>query len=203
MGYCKRSETASFQQASVSRITGISIDAAIAMIRAKIQERLESGPSGLRRAFQFFDDDGSGAIDIDELGLALKMKTMLVFEPSILEGVYSRFDSDGTGISYEKFCVFVMGSGSEDTTSVGDSKLGGFVGLDSDKLMQAVHRLVGTARLYSLGTARGYTHSRFCRHPCQPLYCVRRCGRSRPGRSCGRGSGTWILTVQAGARRMS
>lgn len=41
----------------------MSVEAAINMIREKIEGRLPGGPAGLRRAFQFFDGDGSGAID--------------------------------------------------------------------------------------------------------------------------------------------
>jgi len=99
IGFCRQSEASSYKNSSVSQVSGVSVDGAIDMIRAKISERLEGGPSGLRRAFQFFDADGSGTIDVDELAHALKMKTMLIFDPQILQGVYDRFDSDGTGIT--------------------------------------------------------------------------------------------------------
>ena len=42
------------------------------LIADKIRGRLSSGPSKNRRTFQFFDRDGSGAIDLDEFVDGLK-----------------------------------------------------------------------------------------------------------------------------------
>ena len=50
----------------IATITGVTIDQAKKLIADKIRGRLSSGPSENRRTFQFFDRDGSGAIDLDE-----------------------------------------------------------------------------------------------------------------------------------------
>ena len=114
----------------------------------------------MRRAFQFFDADGSGTIDIQELAHALKMKTMLVFEPQILDGVYARFDSDGAGINYQRFCEIVMGSRRGDATSVGDSDQGSFAGCEGEKLLQAVQRRVREKSTWKeMWTALGHLDS--------------------------------------------
>ena len=67
------------------------------MIQDKIQGRLTGGPAGLRRAFQFFDSDGSGAISHDEFKEAIRLKCMLVLEDHILEQVMARFDPGNEG----------------------------------------------------------------------------------------------------------
>lgn len=54
-------------------ISGLDVDKAVTLIRDKIRGRLEGGPSELRRAFQFFDADGSGSIDHDELRKGLRL----------------------------------------------------------------------------------------------------------------------------------
>eukprot|EP01052_Picozoa_sp_SAG31_P082436 SAG31_NODE_42473_length_271_cov_0.906977_1_plen_82_part_10 len=46
------------------------------MIREKIEQRLEGGPAGLRRAFKFFDKDGSGSINYEEFSHALKVRPL-------------------------------------------------------------------------------------------------------------------------------
>lgn len=113
------------------------------LIQDKIQERLEGGPAELRRAFQYFDVDGSGDIDIDELRVALKMKTMLIFNEETLVKIFDKFtNGQGDGIKYAEFCQFIMGSGNSDSTSVSDSKVGTFQGLAGKRLIQAVQRLV-------------------------------------------------------------
>eukprot|EP01043_Picozoa_sp_COSAG02_P033722 COSAG02_NODE_2317_length_9151_cov_5.534909_7_plen_489_part_01 len=58
----------------LTKITGITVDQAIDIIREKINVRLDSRPGALNRAFQQMDADGSGAIDIDEFKKALLMK---------------------------------------------------------------------------------------------------------------------------------
>ena len=46
---------------------------AIDMLRAKIAQKLHSGPGELRRSFELFDRDGSGKVDIAELSEVLGM----------------------------------------------------------------------------------------------------------------------------------
>jgi Ca2+-binding EF-hand superfamily protein len=46
---------------------------AVEMLRAKIAQKLHSGPGELRRSFELFDRDGSGKVDIAELSEVLSM----------------------------------------------------------------------------------------------------------------------------------
>eukprot|EP01049_Picozoa_sp_SAG25_P006567 SAG25_NODE_499_length_7388_cov_11.651393_9_plen_185_part_00 len=56
----------------VGVVRGVSVDDAITLIRDKVRGRLASGPSEMRRAFQFFDRDGSGSVDVGELEVTLR-----------------------------------------------------------------------------------------------------------------------------------
>lgn len=67
LSYMKESERKSFKEEAVGVVAPRDVNQCIAMIQSKIQERLEGGPAGLRRAFQYFDADGSGDIDMDEV----------------------------------------------------------------------------------------------------------------------------------------
>lgn len=53
-------------------IKGVSAERALTLIRDKVRGRLASGPSEMRRAFQFFDRDGSGSVDVGELEVTLR-----------------------------------------------------------------------------------------------------------------------------------
>ena len=55
-------------------IKGITVDEAVDTIRAKINEKMDSRPGGLNRAFQYFDADGSGGIDLAEFKKALLVR---------------------------------------------------------------------------------------------------------------------------------
>ena len=55
----------------LKRVKGITVDEAVDTIRAKINEKLDSRPGALNRAFQYFDADGSGGIDLAEFKKAL------------------------------------------------------------------------------------------------------------------------------------
>ena len=70
LSYMKESERKSFKEEAVGVVAPRDVNQCIAMIQSKIQERLEGGPAGLRRAFQYFDADGSGDIDMDEVRAA-------------------------------------------------------------------------------------------------------------------------------------
>ena len=61
------------------------------LIREKIESRLTSGPDGLRRAFQFFDKDGSGSISLPEFDKALKEYIMLDLDEPTVRGCFERF----------------------------------------------------------------------------------------------------------------
>lgn len=143
LSFMKESEKKSFQEDAVAQVAPKGVNECIQLIQSKIQERLEGGPAELRRAFQYFDTDGSGDIDFDELKIALKMRTMLIFDDKVLRQIFDRFtNGSGEGIKYKEFCQFIMGSTREDATSMTDSKVGTFVGLSGRRLMQAVQRLV-------------------------------------------------------------
>jgi Ca2+-binding EF-hand superfamily protein len=102
----------------VAQVRNMTVDEAIKAIREKIEGRLPGGPAGLRRAFQFFDGDGSGSIDHAEFKTALQTRCGLVFEDAFLRQVMKRFDDDGSGvIDYRKFGELVMGSKATDATS--------------------------------------------------------------------------------------
>ena len=50
----------------------------------------------MRRAFQFFDKDGSGSISLPEFDKALKEYIMLDLDEPTVRGCFERFDDDGT-----------------------------------------------------------------------------------------------------------
>ena len=64
----------------------------------------------LRRAFQFFDADGSGSIDHEEMRQGLRIRTNLEFSDQMVSEIMSKFD-EGTGkndefcIKIEDFCI--------------------------------------------------------------------------------------------------
>ena len=102
----------------IPRIRNISVEKATRLIREKIEGRLEGGPAGLRRAFQYFDADGSGSIDREEMARAMRLKLQLVFDDAMMDKLMDRFDMQGTGlITYQSFCEMVMGSNASDSTS--------------------------------------------------------------------------------------
>jgi Ca2+-binding EF-hand superfamily protein len=106
-----------------STVENVSPDEAIVMIRQKIEQRLASGPGGLRRAFQFFDSDGSGSISHAEFRNELRTRCGLEFTHELLGKVMARFDDDGQGVDYRKFVQLVMGSKATDSTSFGDTSV--------------------------------------------------------------------------------
>ena len=78
---------------SLTELLG-SVERASQLIREKIESRLTSGPDGLRRAFQFFDKDGSGSISLPEFDKALKEYIMLDLDEPTVRGCFERFDDD-------------------------------------------------------------------------------------------------------------
>eukprot|EP01050_Picozoa_sp_SAG11_P005034 SAG11_NODE_339_length_10506_cov_12.368588_3_plen_246_part_00 len=153
LGFVRERDVQEFRENAISTISGISIDKAITLIRDKIQQKLEGGPAGLRRAFQYFDTDGSGGIDLGEFREALRMRTMLVFQEALLVDIFNTFDSDSSGvINYRKFCEMVMGSGARDGTSFGGLSAGATGGqgdygsLEGEALIEAMQRKVHESR---------------------------------------------------------
>jgi Ca2+-binding EF-hand superfamily protein len=71
----------------------------------------------LRRAFQLFDRDGSGGIDVDELRVALRDHTMLAFEEPILLQLFddfSRGESEVPPRPARERLILVLYGGSND-----------------------------------------------------------------------------------------
>jgi Ca2+-binding EF-hand superfamily protein len=94
-------------------------DAVCVCVRAAVcANTSRSGPSGLRRAFQFFDSDGSGAISYEELRAALSRLVGLSFEESVMRAAFDDFAEGGGSIDLQKFAHNVLGSRPEDHTSL-------------------------------------------------------------------------------------
>eukprot|EP01051_Picozoa_sp_SAG22_P018941 SAG22_NODE_3343_length_1768_cov_0.899940_1_plen_589_part_11 len=111
--------------AIVGTIKGMSVNKAKELIQDKIRGRLPSGPSELRRTFQFFDRDGSGAISLEEFRQALQLQCGLQFEPALLRKIMASFGAGDDGASeldYKMFSEMVMGSSTRDATSIGHHK---------------------------------------------------------------------------------
>ena len=130
----------------LKKITDANVDKAVEIIREKINEKLDSRPGALNRAFQQMDVDGSGAIDFDEFKKAIMLKGGLIFEDSVLRQVMAKFDDDGTGeIDFRKFCTFVMGSNKRDAASILDTQTAGrrdFVSADGGNSEMMLFRKV-------------------------------------------------------------
>ena len=95
----------------VGTISGMSVDDAITMIRDKVRGRLRSGPSELRRTFQLFDRDGSGAVDFGQLAETLRLSCGIQFEEQLLKEVIARFDPQSAGhLDFVNFTALVSGS---------------------------------------------------------------------------------------------
>lgn len=103
------------------KVTGVSVAQAKKMIQESIESRMESGPSGLRRAFQMFDGDGSGSISKQEFIHTLRLHCMLEFEAHVINGVLGGIEGDEMG--YNEFVAFVMGSTKGDRSSVAPSRV--------------------------------------------------------------------------------
>eukprot|EP01043_Picozoa_sp_COSAG02_P034715 COSAG02_NODE_2443_length_8852_cov_63.348795_7_plen_903_part_00 len=92
----------------------------VALIQDKVRARLQGGPAELRRAFQFFDTNGSGKIDRDEFIAGLKHRCGLVFAPALMGRIWLHFTEGGGGLSaidYSLFCRTVCGSSQNDDTT--------------------------------------------------------------------------------------
>jgi Ca2+-binding EF-hand superfamily protein len=95
----------------IAKVTNVSIDGAVTMIRDRIGERLEGGLAGLRRSFKFFDKGAAGSISFEEFQKGLKAYIMLEFEDDIMKKVFASFDEDGTGnLTFYNFTRMMMSS---------------------------------------------------------------------------------------------
>ena len=106
-------------------LSDLDVDKALTLIRDKIRGRLEGGPAELRRAFQFFDRDGSGAIDHEEMRSALKLRTNLEFSDQMVGEIMKRYDEGSGEVGFNQFAKLVMGSGQDDMTGWSSPSKGG------------------------------------------------------------------------------
>ena len=58
LNYFRKTEIQAERAEAVGVVSGMPVYKAVQLIRDKIMQRLEGGPAGLRRAFQYFDNDG-------------------------------------------------------------------------------------------------------------------------------------------------
>jgi len=80
-------------------------------IRSKIDQRTAGGPMALRKAFKFFDTDGSGDIDPDEFYAAMHAFGLEFTEDQVL-ALFGFYDIDRDGaLSYYEFIDKVLESG--------------------------------------------------------------------------------------------
>merc|ERR1711934_855092 len=72
-------------------------------IRVKIDQRTSGGPFALRKAFKYFDRDGSGDIDPDEFCAAMDFFGLQFTEDAVL-GLFGLYDDDrGGSLGYYEF----------------------------------------------------------------------------------------------------
>jgi len=72
-------------------------------IRIKIDQRTSGGPFALRKAFKYFDRDGSGDIDPDEFFAAMDWFGLQFTEDAVL-GLFGLYDDDrGGSLGYYEF----------------------------------------------------------------------------------------------------
>eukprot|EP00947_MAST-08B_sp_MAST-8B-sp1_P004110 g4110.t1 len=73
----------------------------------------------VRAAFDFFDRDGNGVIDLDEIKVAMKKYFALDLSEKEIEGLMLLYDSDGNGtLDFEEFSAMVFNLEDLDPESV-------------------------------------------------------------------------------------
>merc|ERR1719506_577429 len=79
-------------------------------IRTKIEQRTSGGPFALRKAFKYFDRDGSGDIDPDEFKNAM-LHFGLTFTDRQVMAIFGTYDDDDSGsLDYYEFIDKVIES---------------------------------------------------------------------------------------------
>merc|ERR1712144_32095 len=80
-------------------------------IRVKIEQRTSGGPFALRKAFKYFDRDGSGSIDPDEFYAAMDFFGLQFTEDQVL-GLFGTYDDDRSGsLEYYEFVEKLLDEG--------------------------------------------------------------------------------------------
>eukprot|EP00658_Telonema_sp_P-2_P085711 TRINITY_DN982_c0_g1_i7.p2 TRINITY_DN982_c0_g1~~TRINITY_DN982_c0_g1_i7.p2 ORF type:complete len:169 (+),score=49.98 TRINITY_DN982_c0_g1_i7:715-1221(+) len=86
-----------------SRVSQQRVDAMETMLRQKINQRTRGGGFALRRAFKFFDRDGSGGVSCEELRQGLR-DFGLQYSDEEVAALMARYDTEFTNdIDYYKF----------------------------------------------------------------------------------------------------
>merc|ERR1711998_266366 len=101
-------------------------------IRVKIEQRTSGGPFALRKAFKYFDRDGSGDIDPDEFFAAMDWFGLQFTEDGVL-GLFGLYDEDrGGSLDYYEFVENLI-DGFDKGTPSGEikSKLSGALDMSS------------------------------------------------------------------------
>ena len=105
-------------------IENMSMEQCTALIQDKVRGRLRGGPAELRRTFQFFDTNGSGAIDRDEFIAGLRQRCGIQFAPPLMGKLWLHLTNGGGGLAtldYRAFCRAVMCSLEDDDTTFNSS----------------------------------------------------------------------------------
>jgi len=104
-----------------AKVQNVTVQQAAVMVTDKIQNHLPSGSKQpLRQAFQYFDRNGSGGIDKDELKAAISDLLMLEFDQEIIDGLYAMWDPQNKGeIDFLGFSENVLGQGGPASTLKG------------------------------------------------------------------------------------
>lgn len=87
----------------------------------------DQSEKNIRKAFEFFDEDGSGQLDLDEVKAALPLMGEDV-PPKTIKKLLEKVDGDRTGkVSFEEFVVLLRGMNPKDTSEgLAASLLGNF-----------------------------------------------------------------------------
>ena len=117
------SKGSDFDKQTTATLKITSTAAAKRMIQDKLEGRIQGGPAGLRRAFQFFDRDGGNSISKDELHKALKEYLGLAFEESMVVKLFDEFRGDKDDIDFHSFTKNVMGSSTTGATGLDSRSL--------------------------------------------------------------------------------
>jgi len=87
-------------------------------IRMKIDQRTSGGPFALRKAFKYFDRDGSGDIDPDEFFAAMDWFGLQFTEDAVL-GLFGLYDDDrGGSLGYYEFVDNIISSTKDKQASI-------------------------------------------------------------------------------------
>jgi len=121
-----------------------------AAIRNKIQQKTTGGPFALRKAFKYFDRDGSGSIDPDEFYAAMDFFGLQFTADQVL-GLFGEYDDDCSGsLEYYEFVEKLLDeSGTSGAKGELKAMLSKVVPIPTNKIMS-----LQESRRASLGTVR-------------------------------------------------